>query len=361
MKRQNIIISLATFLVVVAVIWMLTQRKPSTPTEPTSEATSKPQATPVSTPSATSFAGSLPDTMPKGPYQGMNDSRWPIYWKKREQDQTFEWKTPIQFYGKVLDQDGNPVGGATADVIWTDMSANGNSHMNVASNGDGLFSITGIRGKHMTVQVTKEGYQRQLTGTQSAFEYAGFWEPTYHEPDPNHPVIFRLRKKEEAEPMIRYGPTLFGAPNNGIPASFDLVTGRKAAGGSGNITLRITKGPKMNKRFDWTATVEGAGGAGLIESTDEFMVTAPEEGYQSQWTFSQKATDEKYQSQIQSKFYVKTGDSRYARVEMRIIPEYNETAAVDLTVYLNPKPGSRNLEFDPSKLLNSDTSRVKSP
>ena len=27
-----------------------------------------------------------------------------------------DWKTPIEFYGKVLDEDGNPVAGATADI-----------------------------------------------------------------------------------------------------------------------------------------------------------------------------------------------------------------------------------------------------
>ena len=56
---------------------------------------------------------------------------------------------------------------------------------------------------------------------------------------------------------------------------------------------------------------------------------------------------------MQAKFYVKAGDGKYARVEIRIIPEYNETAAADLTVYLNPAPGSRNLEFDPTKVVQS--------
>ncbi len=317
---------------------------------------------PDSTTSAMQLASSVPDTMPRGPYRGMNDPRWPIYWKKREEDQTFEWKTPISFYGKVLDQNQQPIPSVEVSMNWTDMSPKGTSAATLTTDANGMFSITDIQGKNFGVRsLKKDGYEEAKASNRYSFEYAGFWEPTYHEPDPKNAVIFHMRKRGEAEPMIQYGPTLFGAPNNGIPASFDLVTGRKAAGGSGNITLRITKGPKINKRFDWTATVEGAGGAGLIESTDEFMMTAPEEGYQSQWTFSQKATDEKYQSQIQKKFYVKTGESKYARVELRIIPEYNETAAIDLTVYLNPKPGSRNLEFDPSKLVNSDTSRVKSP
>ena len=88
---------------------------------------------PDSTIPATQLASSVPDAMPKGSYQGMNDPRWPIYWKKREQDRDFEWKIPIEFYGKVLDQDGNPVVEATADIVWTDMSPDGSSHMQVTS------------------------------------------------------------------------------------------------------------------------------------------------------------------------------------------------------------------------------------
>ena len=236
---------------------------------------------------------------------------------------------------------------------WTDMSPKGTSDAIRTTDGDGRFSITGIQGKNFGVRsLKKEGYIAFRSNPHS-FEYAGFWEPSYHEPDPTKPVTFRMRKKGVSEPMIQRGPTLLGARNDGTPTNFDLTTGRKAANGAGNLALRISKGPKTNKRFDWVATIKGVGGAGLIKSQDEFMVMAPEEGYQTQWTFRQKATDEKYQSQIQTNFYVRTGDGKYARVEMRIIPEYNEAAAVDLTVYLNPTPGSRNLEFDPKKIVQS--------
>ena len=82
--------------------------------------------------------------MPRGSYQGMNDPRWSIYWKKREQDREFEWKTPIEFHGKVLDQDGNPVAGVAADIIWTDMSPDGSSHMQVTSDGLVCFRLRAL-------------------------------------------------------------------------------------------------------------------------------------------------------------------------------------------------------------------------
>jgi hypothetical protein len=33
-------------------------------------------------------------------------------------------------------------------------------------------------------------------------EYAGFWEPSYHEPAPNNLVIFHMRKKGDAASLL---------------------------------------------------------------------------------------------------------------------------------------------------------------
>jgi hypothetical protein len=121
------------------------------------------------------------------------------------------------------------------------------------------------------------------------------------------------------------------------------------------VSVRVTKGAKSeNKQFDWEVTLEAVGsGAGLLESKEEFMTAAPEGGYQPSWKFTQKAGAEKYQSEMQTKFFVKTADGQFARIEVRVLPEYNDTAAVDLVSYLNPKPGDRNLEFDPAKAVKS--------
>ncbi len=285
-----------------------------------------------------------------GKYQGRSDPRWE-WWKQMEKhDPKFEWKIPIRFYGKVIDQDGQPVAGVRIRYGWNDI--NGSNERFAESDTQGMFSIENIQGKLLSVRLEKEDYHAVNNGFGS-FEYAAFFEPDYHEPEPNNPAVFRMLKKRPSEPMIHRGPTLSGARNDGTPTSFDLSTGRRATANSGELAVRITRGPKTSNRFDWTATVEGRGGTGLIQSNDEFMVMAPADGYQPQWTFSQKATDRHYQAQVQTKFYVRTGDGKYARVEIRIIPQYNEAAAVDLTVYLNPGPGSRNLEFDPNKILQS--------
>ena len=124
---------------------------------------------------------------------------------------------------------------------------------------EGRFSITGIQGKNFGVRsLKKEGYIAFRSNLQS-FEYAGFWGvPSYHEPDPTKPVTFRMRKEGDMpEPMIQRGPTLLGARNDGSSdLTSNLTTGRKASKRRRTIiALRISKGPKTNKRFDWVATI----------------------------------------------------------------------------------------------------------
>lgn len=351
MKHQKTLFVVATLLALGLAFWLLIQtgKQDKVTQPPTTERA--PVPTPAGSPEY--LTTTAPRQEPGGPYAPA-DPRWPERTRKLKADPQYEWKTPIEFYGKVVDQDGKPVAGAIADVIWTDMSANGSSSMDVISDSAGLFSITGIRGKHMTVQVNKEGYYRQLKGTQSAFEYAGFWERTYHVPAKNNPVIFRLRKKGEPAALLPFGPTLFGAKPDGTPVVFDLATGRKS-GGNGQLSVSVRKGARnADRQFEWEVTLGAVGnGAGLLESKDEFMVEAPEGGYQQSWSFRQKAGTEGFQSEMQAKFFVKTSEGQFARIDVRVLPEYSEMAAVDLASYFNPELGNRNLEFDPAKVVKS--------
>jgi hypothetical protein len=280
----------------------------------------------------------------------MNDPRWPIYLKKRDQDPYIDWRTPISFYGKVVDDSGAPVSGAAANLVWNDLSPRGTSRAQLISDAGGKFSIAGIHGKGMTVEVSKPGYENRVAKNRSDFEYAGFWEPTYHEPDPVNPVVFHLRKKAEAEPMVHYGPTLFSLPSNGAPAYFDLAVNRKTTEGAGNLAVRVSKGAKVNKRFDWQLTIEAVNGAGLIDSGEEFLMRAPAEGYETQWTFAQQANDPQFKSETQARFCVRTREGKFARILVRVFADYNEAPALDLEVFLNPS-GSPNLEFDARKAV----------
>ena len=232
--------------------------------------------------SPTQRANFLPPSMPKGPYQGRNDPRWPIYWKKREQERAFEWKTPIEFYGQVVDQNEEPIHDVEVSMNWTDISPKGTSAAVARTDNEGKFSITGIQGKNFGVRsLKKDGYVEAISSNRHSFEYAGFWEPTYHEPDPNKPVIFHMRKKGEPAPLVSKKGELvlaFGSPSP-IPMP------QTAEGAS---PIRVTLFESDARARKWRARVSVQNG-GVLPALEEFPFQAPMDGYQPSLDLNEKS------------------------------------------------------------------------
>lgn len=257
-----------------------------------------------------------------------------------EKDQKFEWKVAIDFYGKVIDQDNKPVENAAVSMSWTDISAEGTSKQTILTNRDGRFALTGQRGKNLGVDaIRKESYDMVLKGARLNFEYAAFFNPAYHHPDPQKPVIFRLRKKGTPEPLLIREQEQPAAPGQ---------TTRFEIGGGATVTVELlTKGIFGAK--DWRAKISVPGG-GLQVTDEEFAFLAAESGYRPSLlldhdTPKPPAWMELYEGGV---FFVKT-PTGFGRVELKMIPGKDW---MRLTSYVNPS-GSRNLEFDPARPIKS--------
>lgn len=281
------------------------------------------------------------------------DPKW-IWWNEQmERDRNFEWKMPINFYGKVVDQDDRPVEGAKVTLQWTDMSAKGTSQRTIFTDSAGRFQLTGVSGKNLGVnQIFKEGYYPVTKGIQTGFEYAAFFEPTYHEPDVNSPVVFRLRKAGEIPNELLARETMMGIAPTGQPHYIDLQTTRKSSEAQADIAIRITRtAPKEQQRYDWSASIEGVNGAGLIESDDEFMFEAPQNGYKPAYSYEFAEGSPDWANNFKRKYYVTAeGGKVYGRLEVEFFPKYQNTAAIAVRFFVNPT-GSRNLEYKPNKVL----------
>src|SRR5271154_7173205 len=76
---------------------------------------------------------------------------------KRFQEQIA--KNPINFWGKVVDQNGAPIAGATATFTLSSKAfAEDDSKLVVVTDAKGLFSLTGKTGMGISVWVSKDGY-----------------------------------------------------------------------------------------------------------------------------------------------------------------------------------------------------------
>jgi hypothetical protein len=264
------------------------------------------------------------------------------YVKRSIEDPQYDWKQPVNFYGRVVDENNTPVADAGVHFEWNDISEKGTSDADTVSDANGFFSLKDRRGKRLYVDVGKAGYYSSGDARNATFEYANPADGLFT-PDPNRPVVFHLRKKGIGADLI-HGLKLLGSRIDGTLSYVDLSEGKNSLTPPGDLTVQCTRSAiGKDKKFDWTFTL-GAPDGGLIESTDEFMLLAPEDGYQPTYQISHKVGDPDWVAGEKHKFYVKSqGGKHYARIEITIIPDYGQNAAYDLKWDLNPND-SRNLE-----------------
>jgi hypothetical protein len=357
MKKLFILVAVIAVAIVIWLVQRAVKQAQDRTRSSLAATTGQPSATATAaSASLAQLGGSISNTYPRwegGRSTSLNDPRWEIYRQRQKSDPNWQWKMPIEFYGKVVDERNQTIGGAKTTFVWNDLSNEGSSQSETQSDENGLFSLQNVTGKILSVTVEKSGYYSSKMDPYG-FDYAAFWEENFYQPNPSDPVVFHLRKKGEAEPLV-FRQTLYGLKPDGTPQYIDLGTGKKVTGGRpvGDIMIRLYRSPSGDpNKFDWTLTLQGVGAAGLVESHDEFMFEAPDSGYENTIQIKEHVGDPDYQRQITANYYIRLSDGKtYARIEAEIRPKYNDQGAVDLALYLNPS-GSRNLEFDPEKAIN---------
>jgi len=263
---------------------------------------------------------------------------------------------PISFYGKVVDQNSNSlsnvhIAARIQQPYFDRASYSTDAHqqkVEVVTDANGQFSIQNVKGATLAIEaVEKEGY-RLSPKTVNIYAYGDAPQP--HHPDPQNPVIFRMWKLGESAKLVSQDKDT-RIPYDGTPVAFDLLTGQKNVGGSATGDLRVTlvRNPLnitsgYRNAFEWHATIEAIDG-GLIQSDDDFMYDAPEEGYQPKIQIDMPADTNKWASIYDISFLAKTrGGNVYSRVkfEFRVDSPKPETGFT-ITSAANPT-GSRNLQ-----------------
>lgn len=255
-----------------------------------------------------------------------------------------QWQAPIDFYGKVLDENSNTVTGATIRFSWTERPMDDTAHTSTTeSDSQGLFKLHGARGPSLDVRVSKQGYYTSSQDTWS-FSYAisGRFLP-----DPANPVVFHLRTKGTPEPLMRVAGNGLGTMSDysvsrdGVPTEVSLRDGRQMPAGEGDLRVEVWIGKPLDgfpSRLEWKCRVTVPGG-GLVQVKDEFAFLAPLEGYQQadEWLVDGGNWAEK----VQKRYYVKLPDGKFGLVTLRVIGVANPFFR--LASLVNPS-GSRNLE-----------------
>ena len=224
------------------------------------------------------------------------------------------WQVPIDFYGKVVDENTNQVAGAKISFQWVETpTEDGTRTFTTYSDMEGLFSLNDKRGPSLEVWVSKEGYYASHGG-QKGFSYG--WLEGF-KPDPQNPIVLNLRKNGTPESLVHIAGiglhTMrdFLLTADGKPTEVSLRDGRLASTGQGDLRVEFKAGQPIDgspSKITWDCQVTIPGG-GLIQTSEEFPFLAPEGGYKESDAWSVVSTN--WTESMNKQYYVKLRDGNF--------------------------------------------------
>lgn len=259
------------------------------------------------------------------------------------------YSAPIAFYGKAQDQNGNPVPGANVRYSALDKFWQPGTKYEGITDVNGFFSIAGIQGAALSVQVSKDGYDRIYNQSDGSFSFGVPHDPQRDRQTPTKdaPTIFVLRKRAEAEPMLRISSRQFDVSRQGAPTEVNLSTGKVGPAGQGHLKVECWAENQGKELYDWKCRVSVPGG-GIVPRNAELDFEAPEDGYAAadEITMTANNPQQRWSREAERQYFLKLADGRYARAKLTIYT--GDRTFFVLESYLNPS-GSRNLEYDPTR------------
>jgi hypothetical protein len=257
-------------------------------------------------------------------------------------------RTPISFWGKVVDQDGQPIDGAPVKIHINDKGMTGSDYSRT-TDASGQFSIIGVHGLSLSATVSKEGYDRVKESTK-VYGYADGVTRDGPIPTPEAPAVFVLRKRAATSALMIKGVRI-PAWQTSSPVGVQLATGRVVNPNEGDIVLRLVNDDPAAKvppfhPYQWNFRIEVNGG-GLIERIDQFNYTAPVDGYRNADEIALPADKTRWVSQFDGDYFVRLQNNQYARVKLSVNSGRNPF--ITMTAFVNPTAGDRNLESNSSQ------------
>jgi hypothetical protein len=355
MRTKNILlVAVATIVIVALVLWR--HGHPvggQPPIQATDQAGSTNQSFPPKAPLPKRTVEVAPGLSPEGNFTAWEGQRTQQMANALENARD-QWRTPIAFYGKVVDENGTPVAEANINFTWTDLSADGSSGSRTSSDEYGLFALQGVTGKNLHVEVSKAGYY-SFNPSGLYYNYAG-GEVQIFVPDMANPVVFRLKKRGIAEHLIHVHAGAGGlegirTPKDGSPVGVSLTTGNEV-NGQGDLIVQCwtdDQGKSSGEDYNWKCQITAPGG-GILQRTDDLEFQAPTNGYQVSDVIDMPTSlGNQWARDVKRNYFVRLANGNYARINFEMIA--GGTHFFQLESFLNPN-GSPNLEFDPNQVSN---------
>jgi len=253
--------------------------------------------------------------------------------------------SPIEFYGKVIDQDSNALSGAKVGIgirqwyvpIPAVLDERGRFvHLDQTSDANGRFEFHGVTGDGFGVVITKDGYE--LEPNRYGFgPTAGSYE---------NPVIFKMWSTNIHEQLITGGKSFQIVPD-GRPYFISLTDDTISESGTGDLKVWIqyTNQPVRGQLYDWSSEITVINGGLLEMPLGLAMYEAPTGGYVPSFQFQGQIKGGQRGDIGERHFYVmlKNGHE-YGQIAIELHAPFNNQipGLVNLSYVINPS-GSRIL------------------
>lgn len=197
------------------------------------------------------------------------------------------FKSPINFWVKVVDENNQPIEGASVRVkIFKDSSGGGTENMirELKTNREGLANLLNERGAMIHAIASAEGYKalRGEKGGDLSRSNINYTSDNYVPPQPTQqkPTTLRLRTIHPQAPLYLYNSNRVKIDPNGEEVKLSVVTND----GEHNITVSVkcwseAPVPFDYSRYPWKAEIQMLGGK-LLEMRNKFDYDAPKNGYE---------------------------------------------------------------------------------
>jgi hypothetical protein len=220
----------------------------------------------------------------------------------------------IAFYGRLEDQFGNAVGNAQIkfEIPFNNGHAVGVQRGTTEADENGFFTISGYKGKSLSVVPVQSGYV--LASTNSGGIYSYLWpESERLRPDKNNPTVIKMWKLQRTEPLVDISKE-YKLPFATTPINFDLVAGKVVSNG-GDLEAVITRAAgSLSKKSpgDWSIELKPVNG-GIIETdyqAAQFTFEAPADGYQEDYLMQMNHDNPAWHDGIDKEFFLKSRDGQ---------------------------------------------------
>jgi hypothetical protein len=252
---------------------------------------------------------------------------------------------PINFWGAVVDQDGNPLEGVKISgkirTWYLTKTLNFDSRfpeVSALSGSGGKFQIRDASGDMITMKsMEKEGYEPEP----AALRGFGYNTSERFSSDPNNPIVFKMWRTNIHEQLI-VGDERFHVIPDGRAYVIDLAKGTiaESAGGDLKVWIKYPEQVARGQLYDWLSEIVVIDG-GILEETDPYssMFSAPVGGYISSFQYNQQIKGGQRGSTGSHRFYLSLQNGqKYGRITIEIRAPYNNDipGLVHIQYAINP-------------------------